>query len=252
MPCKVMVISMNKLKRALSALCVASLLLIPALSFTGCNESTPKPKVHLTYETGRLVNAEEDLSYKFASVSWEPVAVGDVYADWDEKLLYEVAGVDPETILTEEFAGVGGLLYAEDKPLPEIGQMKADEILVCTTGSKTVGIMSIVDRAVVEKAASLLSEGETVDPPEPTNSYSFKFMSPDYEGLYYNVIYIEVGTGKDLTCYLYDRGTKRCVEMPYDLFYGHMYSDEESVLPEGGMDIGDLEEGDEAIVTFAP
>jgi hypothetical protein len=45
--------------------------------------------------------------------------------------------------------------------------------------------------------------------------------------------------------FLYDRGTKRCVEVPYELFFGWIYDDTEDTLPTEGM--YDITPGDEGV-----
>ena len=53
------------------------------------------------------------------------------------------------------------------------------------------------------------------------------------------------GDGEEGDYFLYDRGTKRCVEVPYELFYGWIYDDTEDTLPEEG--IYEITPGDDGI-----
>ena len=230
-------------RRALSAA-----LLLAAVSMTACEEKI-KVDVHLTYDPARdaLVEDSLGLDYRFASISYEPATITDPYADWNDMILYTVKGWDPKELLTEEYAGVGGLLYAADKPLPAFEDMNCDLIYVCTIAGGTICLSTVDDADVVAEAASYLTDGAPVDLPEDGDTtYHLKFHSSDYEGLYYNVLFIMRGEGEDGDYFLYDRGTKTCVEVPYELFFGWIYDDSEETLPpaEG---IYEVKPGDDGI-----
>ncbi len=228
----------------LRGICCAALTALLLLS-SGCGEKV-KIDVHLTYdaESNTLVDPASGRVYAFASVAYEPAYVGDPYADWGDIILHEVDGFSPEKLLTEAWEGVGSMVYAVDSPLPTLKEMQPDKIMVCTTQMTTACIMEILDLETVTEAVYYLETGENVAVPEHgTSSYSMKFCSEDYEGLYYNVIYIAVGEGENTQAYLYDRSTKKCAAIPYDVFFGTMYSDEEDpVMAESGMGLGEGEE----------
>ena len=216
-------------------LCAA--LLLTAVTLTACEEKI-RVDVHLTYDAERdaLVEDSLGLDYRFASVSYEPATITEPYADWDDVLLYTVKGWKPEVLLTEEFSGIGGLLYAADKPLPEFADMNCNSIYVCTSGYTTMCLSTVDDAAVVSEAVSCLIDGAPVDLPEDGDTtYHLKFHSDDYAGIYYNVLFIMRGDGEEGDYFLYDRGTKKCVEVPYDLFFGWIYDDTEETLPAEGL-----------------
>ena len=233
------------MKKLCSGILCAALILV-SVSVTACKEKV-KVDVHLTYDAAReaLVEDTLGLEYSFASVSYEPAVYTEPYADWDGVVLYTVKGWDPTELLTEEYNGIGGLLYAADKPLPAIEDMNCNTAIVCTVGAATIGLSTIDDADVVAEAVELLTAGETVDLPEDGHTtYHLKFHADDYEGIYYNVIFIMRGEGAEGDYFLYDRGTKRCVEVPYELFYGWIYDDSEDTLPtEGIYDVTPGEDG---------
>ncbi len=234
------------MKKQLQCLLCAALILGTA-AMTAC-EKKIKVDVHLTYDMERdaLVEDQLGLDYRFASVSYEPAIITEPYADWEDVILYTVKGWDPKALLTEEFSGVGGLLYAADKPLPAFDEMNSNVIYVCTSSSTTVCLTTIDDADLVAEAASYLTDGVAVDLPEDGDStYHLKFHSDDYEGLYYNVLFIMRGEGEDGDYFLYDRGIKKCVEVPYELFFGWIYDDTEETYPTEG--IYEVVPGDDGI-----
>lgn len=233
--------------KKLSKRILCAVLILCAVSLTACKDKV-KVDVHLTYDPERdaLVEDNLGLDYRFASISYEPATITVPYADWEDVILYTVKGWDPKELLTEEFSGVGGLLYAADKPLPEFSDMNCDEIFVCTSSATTVCLSIIDDAEVVTEAVNQLTQGEDVDLPEDgQETYHLKFHSSDYEGLYYNVLFIMRGDGEEGDYFLYDRGTKRCVEVPYALFYGWIYDDTEDTLPTEG--VYEIEPGGDGI-----
>ena len=225
---------------------ILSLLLAACMFFAlcGCEEKI-KVDVHLTYDGAAdvLKNEADGTAYTWASVSYEPAYVGDPYADWDKTVLYEVKGWDPKTLLTEEYQGIGGILYNETYDLPSLSEMNADTIYVCVGETSTSCIYLIEDKETAARAADLLENGETVTLPDNGQlTMSLKFASPDYDGIYYSVLYIEMGETAEDDRYLYDRGTKRCVKIEDDLFFGTLYG-ENPELPENGGTVTD-ENGD--------
>ena len=204
------------------------LLLCMLLSLVSCGEKKPEIKAHLVYDAASdtLRDEERGISYAFASVSYEPAYVGDAYADWQDTILYEVEGWSSKKLLTEEYEGVGGLIYDEKSPLPTLDEMEADKIYCCLNGKTCIQIVE--DKDVIGKAVELLTTGEAVElPTDGIFSMSMKFASNQYAGIYYSVLYIEMGDTAYAERYLYDRGTKRCVSAG-DLFLGTLYYDVEN------------------------
>lgn len=210
-------------KRTAAAL-AAVLLLLSLLC--ACS---PRANLHLTFDAERdaLVSGD-DCIYYFAPVAYEPASVTKTpYAEWDGGFLYPVTGWDPKLLLTEEFTGVGGLLCSADLTLPSLTGMHPASIYVCTASDRPQAILEITDQTVVTEAAALLENGKQIDLPSGgTTTLYLKFCSPEYEGIFYNVLYIQVGEGTDALRCLYDRSDKRCVEVPYALFDGLLYGEE--------------------------
>ena len=244
------------MKHTHSKTLVLSLLaLLPCLALCGCDD-TVKVDVHLTYDAAQdaLVETEYGLADGFASVSYEPAYVGDAYADWEETVLYEVKGWSPEVLLTEEWGGIGSMLYALDSPLPTLREMNPDTIYVCSTGTTTSCLLTVDDLDTVTEAAYYFLTGEAIALPEDGDvSYSMKFHSDDYAGIYYNLVYIQRGEGEEREIFLYDRGEKRCVQIPDEVFYDWMYTDEVETVAEvsgEGLSGDGLSEGEEIVITF--
>ncbi len=196
--------------------------------FCACEE-TVKVDHHLTYDAEKeaLVEKNGNLSYLWAPISYEPAYVGDAFAEWDGKYLYTVKNWNPEVLLTEEYGGIGGLLYAESYTLPTLAEMGADKIFVCTATDATICILEIDEDAVIDDAVRYLQTGTPTDLPQSSNdTYYLKFHASKYEGIYYNIVYLAVGEDTDAQHYLYDRSTKQCVEIPYELFDGILYGEE--------------------------
>ena len=235
------------MKTQLKRLLCAVLILGAAAAVTAC-EKKIKVDVHLTYDMERdaLVEDNLGLDYRFASISYEPATITDPYADWEDVILYTVKGWNPKELLTEEYSGIGGLLYAADKPLPEFAEMNCSLIYVCTASSATICLSTVDDADVTAQAVSYLTDGAAVELPEDGHTtYHLKFHSDDYEGLYYSVLFIMRGEGADGDYFLYDRGIKKCVEVPYELFYGWIYDDSVETAAADGM--YEIKPGDEGI-----
>lgn len=214
-------------KTAVKSVCArlsALLMLLPLVC--ACS---PRVTLHLTFDASRdaLVSGEDHVYY-FAPVAYEPASVTKTpYAEWDGSLLYPVTGWDPELLLTEEFTGVGGLLCSADLTLPSLTGMDPASIYVCTASDRPQAILEITDKDTVSEAAALLETGKQIDLPSGgTLTLYLKFCSPEYEGIFYNVLFIQVGETEDALRCLYDRSTKRCVEVPYGLFEGLLYGEE--------------------------
>ena len=208
------------------------------LSFCACGggEEPVSVEVHLEYdaEGAVLIDPESGARYHWASLSYEPVSVGEAYADvrFGEKtvFLYRVGSVSPERMLAEAFEGAGGLIFEESHPLPALTEMQADQIYVCTmTATETICIEILEDPELIGSVISLLSEGEQTQlPSELSLSLSLKFASKANEGFYYNILYAETGDAETDEHYFYDRGTRKCVRIPEGMFLGIFYGE----LPE--------------------
>lgn len=185
--------------------CVLALLML-----TGCSANL----VNFKYENKQLVNKRLKLYYNAAPTNYEPVSVGEAYGYYGDMdmTLYQIAGLDPKEWLTQEYAGSATtIFYSDGITLPTLEEMKPNKIHVCTGDSITYGLGTIDDPDVVDAVVERFVHGTPTEWPmlDSIETYEFKFASPIYTHLYYNLTYYEYAEG----IFLYDRNTKRCVEL---------------------------------------
>ena len=181
--------------------------------------------VTLTYENGRLVHKGKKLSYQAAPLNYEPVAIGEEFAVYGKTKtpLYEIIGLDPKQWLTEANSGTTTtIFFGEGVTLPSLREMKPTEIYVCVNGSITYAEWIVRDSEVIGSMIDLFENGEQIDWPlaGSIRTYELKFYSPDlWPRLYYNLTFSEFPEGM----FLYDRLTKRCVEIGNLLYDAKAY-----------------------------
>ena len=196
---------MKRILRFCSAL-LASVLLLAA-----CGSGS----VRLTYEDGRLINKARRLSYAPAPLNYEPAAIGEEYAVYGktETPLYEIIGLEPKQWLTEANTGsTTTVFYGDGVTLPTLREMDPDEVFVCINGAITFAQSTVRDKAVIDAMIDLFEKGEQRDWPltDSVRIYELKFhSSANWPYIYYNLTFGEFPEGK----FLYDRQTKRCVEI---------------------------------------
>lgn len=166
--------------------------------------------VKITYSDGKYIDKAGGVTYLSAGVSYEPVSVGEEYAEYNKTVLYRIGFLNPKEWLTEKYEGIGSIYYSEDLKLPEFGEFEAVKILICAVDVITISINTVEDKADINAVAELYLNGEQTELPiDGRNSYHLKFASDKYPGIYYNILYVE---GRDGRNFLFDRDTKRCVE----------------------------------------
>ena len=186
----------------------AALLLI--LLLVSCSGS-----VKLEYENGQLINKSKKLAYTPAPLNYEPVAIGEEYAVYGKTQtpLYEIIGLNPKQWLTEPNTGTTTtIFYGDGVALPSLREMDPDEIFVCVNGNLTFAQSTVRDKEVIDELISVFENGEQIDWPltGAVRIYELKFHSTvNHDCLYYNLTFGEFPEGK----FLYDRQTKRCVEI---------------------------------------
>ena len=181
------------------------LLLAATVLMTSCSKL-----ITLKYTDGRYVDTVNHIKYLNASVSYEPVSVGTEYARFDKTTLYTLPGTEPTQWLAEKFEGIGSVFYSEDTILPGPADFEAVKILIYLSGYNNIPVSSISDPEAIEKFCDILENGEPVTAEDMDSSYSLKIVSDKYPFIYYNLIYIKSTDGGR---YVYDRGTKRTVEI---------------------------------------
>lgn len=198
---------MKHLRRSLFAAALALTLAITACGKEDTHLLTPKDEVYRNEEAG--------ISYVVAPMCYEPQAVGDPYAHFKSGsmtiTLYEVDELDPKLWLTEEYWGGVTMFVSPDITLPDLAGFSPNTIHLCVQNNTVWEFATVTDQAAIDEVVRLFTEGEAAPYPvgDPDMHLRFKFSSPNYPGIYYNLVYADFGGVR----YLYDRQTKRCVEM---------------------------------------
>lgn len=190
---------------------LAATALAMTLTLTACGTKT----LPLKAENGLYYDNQNDVSYAIAPLCYEPQEIGDAYASFKSGsttvTLYEVAGLDPTQWLTEEYSGASSMFVAADMALPDLAGFAPDTIHLCVQSVSVWEFATVTDQAEIDEVVRLFTEGESVPYPAttPDADLRFKFSSSAYPGVYYNLIYVDYGDAR----YLYDRETRRCVEI---------------------------------------
>ena len=184
---------------------VLSLILL-ILVLSGCGNL-----IRLSYKDGKYIDKKNNISYIPASVSYEPVSVGAEYAVYDKRVIYIIPGMDPKQWLTEEYEGIGSLYYADTITPPKLEEFGANLIYICVEDNIIMKVNEISDQAKVADIVNTFANGEKTElPPDGSNVYHLKFISSEWPSLYYDILYVEYDSEHN---YLYDRGTKHCVDI---------------------------------------
>ncbi len=196
----------KKMKKPILAVLAALLLL--AASVASCG--SPK-LVKLTNEGGNLIDKANGITYINAPMCFEPISTEITpYAECAElKLqLYGIVGCDTSLWLSEKYEGIGSIYYADGAiSLPTLTEFEANEIIICVEQMITTGIGVITDSEDIKAIIKAFESGERTTIIPEGEVYKLKFSSDKYEGIYYNLVYIEADGGEN---YIYDRSTKTC------------------------------------------
>lgn len=187
---------MKKIMRALSLAVICGALLL-----SGCSGAAK-----VVYQDGMFVDKTHHVNYLDASISYEPVSLGEEYAQCGSGKLYMITGTDPKEWLTDTY----GVYYAEGVKLPTLPKMQPDNVQICIVSSISVGIGEITDADTIAALVDALENGERVSVPVGETSYQLKFRSAAVPYLQYCVTYVKCSDGSR---YLYDRGEKYAVEI---------------------------------------
>ena len=181
-----------------------------ALTLTACGST-----VSLRAEGGLYHDEKNGVAYTIAPMCYEPQAIGDEYASFKsgstKVVLYKVEGLDPTDYLTEAYSGASSMFVASDIALPDLAGFAPNIIHMCVQSNSVWEFATVTDQAEVDEVVRAFTEGESVPYPAttPDADLRFKFESPDYPGIYYNLVYVDYGEAR----YLYDRESRRCVEV---------------------------------------
>lgn len=189
---------------------IAATALALTLSLTACSST-----ISLKAEGGLYHDDANGVAYAIAPMCYEPQSIGDAYASFKsgstEVVLYEVAELDPADYLTEAYSGASSMFVASDITLPDLAGFAPTIIHLCVQSNSVWEFATVTDQAEIDEIVRVFTEGESVPYPAktPNADLRFKFESPDYPGLYYNLVYVDYGDAR----YLYDRETRRCVDI---------------------------------------
>lgn len=149
-------------------------------------------------------------TYRLSPLSYEPVAVGEIVAVFGDSAIYKITGVPQTEYLTPEYDGTGGIFYRAEGSLPSLREMAPQRIIICVQEKLTLGVAQVQDAAVIDALIDRLENGADVGMEKSENVYQLKFESDEYPAFYYRVTYLEK---KDGLCCLYDRDSKKTVEI---------------------------------------
>lgn len=177
------------------------------LMFVSCSSL-----VKIIYDNGTYVDKANGITYYAAGVSYEPKAVGKEYAEYKKTVLYEIDGLDPKLWLTEAYEGIGSIYYSSEITLPTFLEFEPQSYLICQVSNTIENLKTVTNESDIESILDAYANGDDVEMPTSGESYHLKFTSEKYPGIYYDLVYVQ-NTDADDKCYLYDRNTKRCVEI---------------------------------------
>ena len=168
------------------------------------------PLIKITYDDGKYMDKANDIIYYAAGVSYEPIAVGAEYAQYKKIVLHEIDGLDPAMWLTESYEGIGSIYYSSEITLPSLHEFEPSAFIICQVSETIQSLKVIEDQADVDAILDAVANGEDAELPLAAEPYHLKFTSDKYPGIYYDLLYVQTTDGK---CYVFDRDTKRCVEI---------------------------------------
>ena len=165
----------------------------------------------ITYKDGVYKDKSNGITYYAAGVSYEPQAVGSQYAKYKKSVLHEIVGLDPKLWLTESYEGIGSIFYSSEITLPTLLEFEPDSFIICFVGDLIQSLKAVESQEDIDAILDAIANGEDAELPiSAEESYHLKFTSAKYPGIYYDLLYVRNSDGK---CYIFDRDTKRCVEI---------------------------------------
>lgn len=151
--------------------------------------------VKLTDSKGAYAEAKNGIKYNYASVCYEPVALGEEYGelsvgDMFKYKVYTVPDMNAEQWLaTEE----NNILYAQGVSLPTLTQMNANTIRIFTMEKSGIEVCRMGDKTVVAAVAKAFEEGERIEysAMPAVEKYKVKFYGDTLKGVCYALTYLE-------------------------------------------------------------
>lgn len=184
--------------------------LLACVLFAGCSFGL----VQFQYGDGQLYNKRQGLFYYAAPTSYAPVVIGEAYGYYKDMdmTICEIKGQDPTVWLTQQNKGTATtVFYNTSLTLPTLAEMEPHTIYVCTGEEVTISLSTITDKTAIDIVVDAYTNGTESEWPlvNAAITYDLKFLGDTYPFLYFNLTYGEFPEG----VFLYDRNTKRCVEI---------------------------------------
>lgn len=182
--------------------------------------------VKMEYNDEDVLVAENGSEYHYAPVGYEPTSQGEEYGLIEsilEEKLYRIGELDPDLWLTTEYMGAATTVYySTDIDLPALSEMKPSLCYICEQDENVYSVYTLGDekneaaeeeRKIISDLISMLNDenvrNEIWPRGETQEVYDLKLYSEDWPAIYYNLEYSREGSGN----YLYDRVTRRCVNV---------------------------------------
>lgn len=181
------------------------------LSCTSCSVSRT-----LEYtEDDLFYNKSNKISYTAASSTYLPVRVGDYYGKCERPIIefHEMTDCSPNEWLSSAHNGRATMLFynADKVTLPTWETLECDGIYVCTVGDRIVAYDYITDATLISNLLDMFVNAPQADWPSAgyTDEFDLLFEVEGYPMIYMNLLFGRFPEGT----FLYERSTKRCVEI---------------------------------------
>jgi hypothetical protein len=170
-----------------------------------------------------FVDKKTDVSYDFAPLCYEPIAIGEeVYGSDGDIEFHEIVGKDPTKWLCD---ADGGVFYAKGTTLPTVDKMNISRLELCTAKDQILVAKKITDTDKISQiVGGYLTEAEIVYPNKAASlSYKLRFADTDI-GVFYCIDFIRyeedlivIRNGEEISLgnsFLYNRSEDRFVKAP--------------------------------------
>ena len=202
------------MKRLLSVFLLISLLTC-SLLFASCGKDGDD-LAEFTYSDGKITS-EDGRAYIPAPMGFQPCSVGEKCAVRDKYFdLYQILDLDGRAIptddwMTEEYAGnATSVYYREGIDLPDFTEISFSRCYVCEEDEIVNFVSDFDDKELISEIISKIADGsESIGRlDDSAASYTLKFLSEDYPGIFWSVDYLIY----DDAAYLYSIGAKKYAE----------------------------------------
>ncbi len=189
--------------------------LLASLLFVSCGDDG-KEYTEYTYADGKITS-EDGKSYIPAPMGFQPCNVGNKCAVRDKYFdLYQLLGLDGKAIstddwMTEEYAGNATSVYYRDTmTFPAYDEIPYSRCYICEEDEIVNFVVDFDDKELIGTLIDKIANGaESIGRlDDAKSSYTLKFFSEDYPGLFFSVDYLIY----DDAAYLYSITNKKYAE----------------------------------------